>query len=312
MLSSILEAILSFLYARFPGRIQEFPRGGRLLEEGTYRLEDPSSSLQTQLETQAIYIQILLVMGITLLCILLVSFYLNSRKDKAVSKLLHEAESRLQKQRSSQELMQKKIHERSRDHLHMLASILDLELIRQTSDEIRLPLHKSLSRIKVLALIHQHAFHREGKTFIELRPFVQALMRSLLIHVQEDRREVILECDMGKIELDLDRTLAVGVILNELLTNTLEHGFANDQPGKITIQAYPLPQVKLAIEITDNGQGIPESKWEEAGVGLSLVQILVRKMRGSLHRTSSQEGTTYRIIIPPSKRQHDWSGVKVS
>jgi len=318
MFTSIFSVVQSFLVVLshllsqgYLGRLQEFPRGEKLLGESTFPEADPTESLQNQIATQGIYIQVLLILVITSVCILMIFFYFNNKKEKAVKTLLKEAESRLRKQRNSQELMQQKIHERSRDHLHMLASILDLELLRETSPEIIQPISKSLNRIKVLALIHQHAFHREGETFIELRPFLQALMRSLLVYISGEKGEVILECDMGKIELDLDRTLAIGVILNELLTNTLEHGFPEGQPGKITIHAYPLPKIQLAIEVTDNGIGIPESAWEETGVGLTLVRLLVQKMRGTLHRTSSSEGTTYRIIIPPSSRQHDWSAVQV-
>lgn len=151
-------------------------------------------------------------------------------------------------------------------------------------------------------MLHMRLYQREELAAIDLAEYVQTLCRSLFSSygVTEDR--VRLEFDIPPLNIDIDSALTLGLIVNELVSNTLKYAFPEQRSGTLLIELLRVTETEYTLTISDDGTGLPENFEEKMATsfGLQLVSSLIKKLHGKL-KFYSEGGTQIRlqfVILP--------------
>jgi len=149
-----------------------------------------------------------------------------------------------------------------------------------------------------MALIHQKLYQGENLAAIEMRDYFETIGKAIIKSFGEKAKEVELHVDMPEIELDVDTAIPIGLITNELITNSLKYAFTNTPDGKISISMKKDEDNLIQLSIADNGHnnnpGISEGG---TGFGTMLINLLTTQLRGKLDQRTDH-GTTIVIEFP--------------
>jgi two-component sensor histidine kinase len=150
-----------------------------------------------------------------------------------------------------------------------------------------------------MSFIHESLYQSKNFSHVDLATYIGGLCRNLMMSYSLTGK-VRLETDLQKVLLDLDRAIACGLILNELISNALKHAFPGSSDGTISI-ALREEEDKIGIEVSDDGKGLPDDLDEErpAGLGMELVNMLVEQLDGELRRggVAGKRGTSYLLTF---------------
>ncbi|WAC05804.1 MAG: PAS domain S-box protein [Methanoregula sp.] len=191
----------------------------------------------------------------------------------------------------------REIHHRVKNNLQIVISLLNLQT-RQIDDEnVKKMLQESQNRIKVMALVHEKLYRSEDLSHIILSEYIRNLVTILLDYYVLDRGLVTAKIEMKDITLNIDTAIPIGLMVNELISNSLKHAFPEGRKGEIEISIKKTER-QLTIIYKDNGVGIPEGfDWRNApSLGLRLVISLVEQLSGTIGLDRAK-GTMFTIIV---------------
>ena len=205
------------------------------------------------------------------------------------------AEEKLQQSLAEKELLLREIHHRVKNNLQTVASLLYLQS-RHIDNPVALEaLKNSYDRVQSMALIHQQLYQNTDLGHIDLQNYVDVLLKQLRSSFRGDVR-IRFFTEIEPVQFDLDTTIPIGLIINELVTNAMQHGFPHNQPGEIHVTFHE-NNGKYTLTIRDTGVGLSETqkaRLAENGVaaitgnslGLQLVQKLTKQLHGKLSISS--------------------------
>lgn len=184
-------------------------------------------------------------------------------------------------QRNDQnELLLKEIHHRVKNNLDIVSSLLELQS-HQTEDEAAQSVMKaSQSRVQSMGILHQKLFRGNNLVAIEMKDYFKNLIENIL-DTFDAAEKVEVAYEMETLELDVDTALPIGLIVNEVMTNSLKYAFPKNGRGKIKLSLQPLDKQYLRLIIADNGIGkSKETLPKGSGFGTQLITLLTRQLRG--------------------------------
>ena len=188
------------------------------------------------------------------------------------------------------------IHHRVRNNMQIISSLLRLQFRNVKDEKLRETLKACQGRIRSMALIHEKFYHSKNFTKIELAQYIQGLALLIFRSHGVNPNRIRLNAELEKIQLDIDRAIPFGLIINELLNNSLRHAFPADRKGEIQIKLHPIDHGKYELVVSDDGVGFPEDLDIRAthSLGMQLVNTLVEQVGGTieLHRG---KGTKFKI-----------------
>lgn len=203
---------------------------------------------------------------------------------------------------SEKDTLLREIHHRVKNNLQVISSLLNLQS-RQTTDSAALEaLNEGKNRVKSMALIHQNLYQQDRMVAVETGDYIERLVRSLLSSYKIGEQEVKIETDIDPLRLDVDMIIPLGLILNELISNSLKYAFPNDRKGNILVQLKD-DNNNLKVLVKDDGIGIPKDLNLDThpSLGMRLIRSFGKKLNADL-TIKSQEGTSVFISIPKKKR----------
>jgi len=204
----------------------------------------------------------------------------------------------------------KEIHHRIKNNLQVISSLLDLQAERFQNKEVLEAFRESQNRITSMSLIHEELYKGEGKDTLNFSAYLQKLAENLFQTYNLKSKNVRLCMDLEENTLfDMDVAVPLGIIVNELVSNSLKHAFTEDGKGEIRIRLCreekndEMHKSFFSLTISDNGKGIPESiKLEKLeSLGLQLVNILVDQLEGKIELRRTH-GTEFRITFTVAER----------
>lgn len=194
---------------------------------------------------------------------------------------------------AEKEVLLKEIHHRVKNNMQIISSLLNLQLQHVQEEEARNVLIESQGRVKSMAMINEKLYQSPDLARIKFRDYIQKLVYDILYTYGVKARNIELEMDIDDIELDMETSIPCGLIINELVTNSVKYAFPE---GKGTISIQFKGQDELQLIIKDDGIGLPQEVDVEhiETLGLQLVLNLVKQLNGELTINRSQ-GTEYII-----------------
>jgi len=212
------------------------------------------------------------------------------------------AEKKVIKSLHEKEVLLKEVHHRVKNNLQIISSILNLQSSTIEDQKILEILKNSQDRIRSMSLIHELLYQRKDFSTISFAEYIQSITTNLF-HSYNQNNNVKLDLQLSEINLDLDLSIPCGLIINELVTNSLKYAFEKKQEGRITIKLF-IEDYKVFLIISDNGKGFPQDLdyRKTTSLGMQLVVALVDQLGGQIE-LDKQNGTTFKVIfeIPQKK-----------
>ncbi|RRA98777.1 histidine kinase dimerization/phosphoacceptor domain -containing protein [Larkinella rosea] len=193
------------------------------------------------------------------------------------------------------DVLMKEIHHRVKNNLQVISGLLELQSKGLTDETAREALREGRNRVRSIALIHQNLYQFENLSTIDLKRFVNDLCRQVQ-SVYQKAKPVTVHVSVPELHLDIDSAVPLGLILNELLSNSFKYAFSTVAAGEITLEIRVLSAGRYQLLYADNGPGLPID-FDPANtktLGLQLVNDLSRQIGGNVHY-STQRGAAYTI-----------------
>lgn len=234
---------------------------------------------------------------IALAIILGVIFYAYRTKQKS-NKALGEKNDIISKALAEKEILLKEIHHRVKNNLQVISSLLSLQSRRVKDEATATAILESRNRVKAMALIHQNLYREENLTGVNASEYISKLVENLFDTYNVNTNQIQFEKDIQPLNVDIDTIIPFGLIINELISNALKYAFPEGSTGKIKVQLKE-EAGKLALEVEDNGVGLPEgfNLQKLNSFGYKLIHVFSKKMQAVLD-VQSQHGTTVRLVAP--------------
>jgi PAS domain S-box-containing protein len=193
-------------------------------------------------------------------------------------------EERIQAALEEKDLLLHEIHHRVKNNLHVVHNLLDLQAMRIKDAEVQEMLMDCQNRIRSMALIHQTLYESKNFARVDFGCFLGALVPTLISSYGLGSDNVHLNIEVSKVSLPINSAVPCGLLVNELVTNALKHGFPDGRGGEISVKLARLDDERMRLVVSDDGVGIPENlDIEQTGtLGLSLVTLLSQQLGGKL------------------------------
>ncbi len=210
------------------------------------------------------------------------------------------AEERLTASLKEKEVLIKEVHHRVKNNMQIISSLLRLQSRYVKDKKILEALRESHNRIKAMTMVHELLYKSEDMARINLRDYFKAMAHNLYRAYGVDPRKISLNIEVADIFLRVDLAIPCGLVINELLSNSLKHAFPGDRCGYINLMARHINGNEIEIEVCDNGVGmLEEADWHGKGsLGLQIVNLLIQEqLKGhiTLHQV---DGTRCIIHVP--------------
>jgi two-component sensor histidine kinase len=257
--------------------------------------KDQAIAIQEQQLNQQMKVQILIASIAAILGLLLGLLFYNYRKNKKIT-------TELAKKNNENELLLKEIHHRVKNNLQTISSLLSLQSESIIDKNAYDAVQESKNRVASMAQIHQKLYQGENLAAVEMRDYFETIGKAIIDSFGQKAENISLKIDMSEIELDVDSAVPIGLITNELITNSIKHAFPNKQKGNILITLVEEENGLLKLTIADNGQLINnKSVNQNKGFGTLLIQLLTTQLGGTLEK-SNKAGTSTMIQFPPQEK----------
>lgn len=209
------------------------------------------------------------------------------------------AEEEIKLSLKEKEVLLKEIHHRVKNNLQIITSLLNLQSAQIKEPETLAMFRESQARVRSMALIHEKLYQSKDLARIDFSGYVRELMVYLFRSYTVSPDQIQTEFEMGEIYLGIDTAIPCGLIISELVTNSMKYAFPNGRRGKLAIALHPHDDGNLVLRIADNGVGFPDDfDWRESdSLGLQLVSTLTSQLHGKME-VSGRDGACFTLTFP--------------
>jgi PAS domain S-box-containing protein len=201
---------------------------------------------------------------------------------------------------AEKEVLLKEIHHRVKNNLQVITSLLALQSDTVEEEHTRSMFEEAVNRVRTIGDIHELLYRSPDLALVDFNLYLNRLAQSLCSFYGVDGSRIAVRVDAQHTTLDLSKAIPCGLIVNELLTNSLKHGFPEGRSGEIRITLRCDAGVCM-LEVIDNGVGVPHEVTIEntTSLGLKLVSVLAQQLRGEV-QFERNTGTRVLISFPTS------------
>lgn len=233
-----------------------------------------------------------------------IGFYLYQTKKKSSEELTRKNEIISQALAEKEDLM-REIHHRVKNNLQVVSSLLSIQSRHVSDRQVIEAIKEGQNRVKTMGLIHQNLYQDNDLRGVNMKNYVQKLTKNLFSSYNIEPDKIQLKTDISSSNLDVDTVVPLGLIINELVTNSLKYAFTEKNSGEIFVKLHENNE-KLMLEVSDNGKGLPEGFDIQKlnSMGFQLVQNFVRKLSAEL-TIQSENGTKISISIPKNSENQE-------
>jgi PAS domain S-box-containing protein len=208
------------------------------------------------------------------------------------------AEERITASLREKEVLLKEIHHRVKNNLQVISSLLRLQSRSIDDQDILEIFTESQHRVRSMALIHEKLYRSHDLARVDFGSYIQDLASFLFRSYRAERGAVRLSVDADGVSLPIDTAVPCGLIINELISNSLKHAFADGREGEIRVSLVAEQEQRIRLAVSDNGVGFPEDVdfRRTPSLGLQLVNTLVDQLDAEIELYNG-EGTRFEIAF---------------
>ena len=198
------------------------------------------------------------------------------RRQKAKSRII-------QKQSDNLQVLMKEIHHRVKNNLQVISSLLDLQSLTIADSQASEAVKEGKNRVQSMALIHQNLYSEDNIKGIKAKAYISNLLQSLCDSYNINNDKVKLNTEIDDLNLDVDTMIPLGLVMNELVSNSLKYAFKDGRNGELNIILREEPQ-HLLLRVSDNGTGYPEgvNAKDSKSFGMKMIRAFAQKLKAKL------------------------------
>ncbi|MHA7841869.1 MAG: sensor histidine kinase [Winogradskyella sp.] len=230
------------------------------------------------------------IIGILVFIVFTVIIYF-LRKNAMKSKLLSEQNKLLERTVDEKNILLKEIHHRVKNSFQIVSSLLYLQSENIEDKEAKLAIKEAENRVRSMVLVHQKLYSKDELVGINTEEYFGDLVRDIFESHQFKTVPIAYELDVEPLVLDIETITPLGLILNELIVNTLKHAFkVVDEKSKLAINLHHENEA-LVLKVKDNGSGF-EGEIKPNSFGIKLIKALSKKLKATIdYHSKPDEGT---------------------
>ncbi|EOQ88713.1 histidine kinase [Leptospira yanagawae serovar Saopaulo str. Sao Paulo = ATCC 700523] len=226
---------------------------------------------------------------------LLIYFYIHTIKKEQNTIIQHQSQIKSDLKLKSKLLTE--IHHRVNNNLQIISGLMALQIESENDEKLTTSLNLIQNRINAIASVHKIIYGSPNLLFVNLNQIFSSILLNLkLTYLKENQNIELRELIEEGLEMDLDRAIPIGLILNELVSNSFRHAFKKEDKGIIEVSLGKLND-EFVLIIKDNGLGSEGELMEAKGIGIMLVKSLVKQIKGKII-FDSDHGMTAEIRFP--------------
>ena len=207
---------------------------------------------------------------------------------------------KLKKSLDKNETLMKELHHRVKNNLQVISSLLNLQSYNIEDPSALSAVKEGKNRVKSIALIHQKLYQTNNLSEVNFSDYINELTVYLKNIFRNPDQNIIINIERSEVMLDIDTAVPLGLIINELVSNSFKYAFKNKTEGNITISISYIDKTrqKLKLIVNDNGIGLPENLdiEETSSLGLKLVTMLTKQLDGEVYYENNN-GASFNIEI---------------
>ena len=192
-----------------------------------------------------------------------------------------EQEEALRRALDDKNTLLKELYHRVKNNLQLIISLFNLQVRSVSEEQARQALHDAASRVRAMALVHERLYQSGTLSSIRLDDYVRELCEQVAGAASAHQRGIAVDVEAEPIEVGLDVAVPLGLLLNELVTNSLKHGFPGDRRGRVLVKLARVDGDNVRLTVGDDGVGLPPSmdRTSRRSLGLKLVSALTEQLR---------------------------------
>ena len=186
---------------------------------------------------------------------------------------------------NEKDVLLKEIHHRVKNNLQVISGLIELQSKSVGNEDLKTALMEGRNRVQSIALIHQNLYQNTDLSHIEMGRFIQELEREVSLVFRRENLKVNTTVETPDLILDIDTAVPLGLIINELLSNSFKYAFTGSTEGIIRLVIENRSPGEFALLYSDSGPGLPDSVdlKKSSTLGLQLISDLTRQIGGKLH-----------------------------
>jgi PAS domain S-box-containing protein len=222
-----------------------------------------------------------------------------------------QAEEKLRKSLAEKHALLQEVHHRVKNNLQVITSLLSIQTTRVDNQDVAAILADTENRVRTIAALHESLYSSDDLARIEFSSYLQRLVQDLAGFYGVDQSRLAVAVRAEKLLIDIGKAIPLGLVVNELITNTFKHAFPGERSGRVEIELEHAgaaarnnsssTDAVAQLTIRDNGIGLPAELKLDAtpSLGLHLVHVLAKQLNAELN-IAGHEGTTVVVKFPVS------------
>ncbi len=239
-----------------------------------------------------------LAMSLMMMLIVIAILLLNDRYARDLQKKVATSTLQLSEANNAQAILLKEIHHRVKNNLQVITGLLSLQGSTIEDEATKALFEVSQLRVQAMGMLHEQLYQSENLSRLSYGLYLRELVHQLLRSIKGPEHLITVDLQVPEdIYLNLDTAIPLGLLINELITNSLKYGFPQAEAGQLYLHLRQTAPKRYCLLIGDNGVGFstPALPRKTSSLGLKLVRQLVRQLNGTLQHLEKRTGTHYRI-----------------
>lgn len=226
--------------------------------------------------------------------ILAIAIYFGNQKKQVINELLEQQKEEISSQHEEKAIMLKEIHHRVKNNLQVVNSLLRFQSRNIEDKKILEMFEKAQKRVLSMAMLHEKMYRSDDLKHINIKEHFTHLIEDLIENYTVDKK-IELDVKIDDIPIDIMVLTPLGLIISELITNSIKYGFPNKIEGQVNVSLKQLTSEKIELIISDNGIGYNPDEIND-GLGTKLVKMYAKQLNGKLEKLN-QIGTAYKLVF---------------
>lgn len=208
--------------------------------------------------------------------------------------VLRKANKKLAKRNQEKDAMIQEIHHRVKNNLQFISSLMNMQMNTSQNNQEQDSLGDASRRIKAMALVHEMLYNHDNLQKINIRDYLIELADTLKELVNNNNQSIKFKLDIEAHTFDVSSSIALGMISSELISNSIKYAFDTIQNPTISIELKQIGDNEFYYTLMDNGKGFKQKKDSKKTLGLRLIDIFSRQLKGN-YALTSQKGCRYEL-----------------
>ncbi|HMK54419.1 MAG TPA: PAS domain S-box protein [Methanobacteriaceae archaeon] len=211
------------------------------------------------------------------------------------------AEDKTMKSLKEKELLLREVHHRVKNNLQIISTLLSLQSAQIKEESVNNLYRESQNRIRSIALIHENLYHSEDLASINFAGYVRNLITDLFDSYGVDSEIIKPIISIDNVIMGIETAIPCGLIINELFSNSLKHGFAGGKGGEIKLDLHETGKGRFTLKVKDNGNSFPKDfNFQSTDtLGLQLINSLVKQLDAQIEL--NEENKEFKIVFKELK-----------